>query len=52
MGVDNLLANISSLNPPSLEFHRKHGFRECGRFEKILTKFGQDLDIVWMQKRL
>lgn len=52
MGVDNLLANISSLNPPSLAFHRKHGFLECGRFEKILTKFGQDLDIVWMQKTL
>ena len=52
MGVDNLVANISSLNPPSLEFHKKHGFSECGRFEKILTKFGLDLDIVWMQKKL
>ena len=52
LGVDNLLANISALNPPSLAFHKKHGFRECGRFEKILAKFGQDLDIVWMQKRL
>jgi phosphinothricin acetyltransferase len=52
MGVDNLVANISSLNPASLEFHKKHGFRECGRFEKILTKFGLDLDIVWMQKKL
>lgn len=52
LGVDNLLANISSLNPPSLSFHRKHGFQECGRFEKILTKFDRDLDIVWMQKML
>ncbi len=52
IGVHTLLANISSLNPPSLAFHKKHGFRQCGRFEKILTKFGQDLDIVWMQKML
>ncbi len=52
MGVDNLLVNISSLNPPSLAFHKKHGFRECGRFEKILTKSGRDMDIVWMQKML
>lgn len=52
MGIDNLLANISSLNPPSLAFHKKHGFRECGRFEKILAKFGRDMDIVWMQKML
>ncbi len=52
LGVDNLLANISALNPQSLAFHEKHGFRQCGRFEKILTKFGQDLDIIWMQKRL
>lgn len=52
MGIGTLLANISSLNPPSLTFHQKQGFRECGRFRKILKKFGQDLDIVWMQKML
>jgi phosphinothricin acetyltransferase len=52
IGVDNFLANVSSLNPSSLAFHAKHGFRQCGRFEKILTKFGKDLDVVWMQKML
>jgi glyoxylase-like metal-dependent hydrolase (beta-lactamase superfamily II)/L-amino acid N-acyltransferase YncA len=52
LGIDNLLANISARNPQSLAFHEKRGFRQCGRFEKILTKFGQDVDIVWMQKRL
>lgn len=50
MGIDTLLANISSLNPPSLSFHAKHGFHECGRFGKISRKFGLDVDIVWMQK--
>jgi phosphinothricin acetyltransferase len=52
LGVDNLLANISALNPQSLSFHEKQGFRQCGRFEKILTKRGRDMDIIWMQKRI
>ncbi len=50
LGVRTLLANVSSFNPQSLAFHQKHGFRECGRFKKIVRKFGQDIDIVWMQK--
>ncbi len=52
LGVRTLLANVSSLNPQSLGFHQKQGFRECGRFKKIVRKFGQDMDIVWMQKML
>lgn len=51
-GVRTLLANVSALNPQSLAFHQKHGFRECGRFKRIVRKFGQDIDIVWMQKML
>lgn len=50
LGIDTILSNISSLNSPSIAFHKKHGFRECGRFHKISRKFGQDVDIVWMQK--
>ena len=50
LGIDTLLANISSHNQPSRAFHEKHGFRECGRFKRISRKFGQDVDIVWMQK--
>lgn len=45
-----LLANISSLNTPSLNFHLNHGFIECGRFQNIGTKFGKGFDVVWMQK--
>jgi L-amino acid N-acyltransferase YncA len=29
-GITNILASISSLNPGSIEFHRKNGFIECG----------------------
>ena len=48
--IEILLANISSINDQSLSFHRKHGFKDCGRFERIGSKFGKDFDIVWMQK--
>ncbi len=51
-GVDNLLASISSRNGFSLEFHRKHGFTECGRLRNVGRKFGEDFDVVWMQKMI
>lgn len=52
MGITTLLANISSLNKQSLKFHKKNGFKRCGTFRKIGTKFGGDFDVVWMQKTL
>jgi phosphinothricin acetyltransferase len=50
LGIDTLLAHISSRNQPSISFHKKQGFRECGRFQRISRKFGRDVDIIWMQK--
>jgi L-amino acid N-acyltransferase YncA len=52
MGIDTILANVSSLNESSLRFHERHGFAECGRFMGVAKKKGQDLDAVWMQKIL
>jgi L-amino acid N-acyltransferase YncA len=52
MGIDHLLANISSLNQESLQFHRKFGFQECGRFNGIGRKFGKDFDLIWMIKHI
>lgn len=52
LGVENLLANISSRNAESLAFHRKHGFEECGRFKAVGRKFGEEFDVVWMQRRV
>lgn len=52
LGIDSLMASISSHNEQSLSFHWKHGFAECGRFRHVGIKFGQDFDEVWMQKRL
>ena len=48
--IATLLANISSRNEQSIAFHRKQGFKDCGRFERIGSKFGKDFDVVWMQK--
>jgi L-amino acid N-acyltransferase YncA len=52
IGVDTLLASISSTNQISLDFHRKHGFRECGRFLRVGKKFEKDFDVIYMQKHL
>jgi L-amino acid N-acyltransferase YncA len=50
MEIKTLVAEISSLNETSLRFHEKMGFHECGRLKRIGRKFGQDFDIVLMQK--
>jgi L-amino acid N-acyltransferase YncA len=52
LGIDTILACVSSKNPESLRFHGKNGFRECGRFLKVGRKFREDFDVVWLQKRL
>lgn len=51
-GITSILASISSLNKPSIRFHEKNGFMECGRFEKIGEKNGQAFDVIYMQKML
>ncbi len=50
LSINSLLANISSLNERSIDFHLKNGFTECGRFKKIGRKHGRYFDVVWMQK--
>lgn len=52
MGIDTLLANISSLNEGSIRFHKKNGFIECGRFHAVGRKFDKDFDIVWMERKI
>ena len=50
MGINKLLANISSENSYSIEFHKKNGFIECGRFHHIGRKKNRHFDVVWMEK--
>ncbi|MBN3035894.1 MAG: N-acetyltransferase [Bacteroidales bacterium] len=52
IGIRNILASISSKNIPSINFHLKYGFTECGRFRDAGLKFGQYFDVVWMQRRI
>ena len=51
-GIKIILANIASVNEESLAFHIKNGFKECGRFEKIIKKKDKKFDIVRMQKMI
>ncbi len=52
LGIEVLLACISSRNEGSIHFHNQHGFCECGVFRNIGQKFGHSFDVVWMQKDL
>ncbi len=51
LGITNYLAHISSKNKQSLNFHKKHGFQEVGRFKDISVKLGESVDMVWVQKQ-
>lgn len=51
-GIRKLLADISSENLQSIQFHKKNGFTECGRFHAVGQKKGKDFDVVWMEKTL
>jgi L-amino acid N-acyltransferase YncA len=51
-GISSVLASISSLNEPSIQFHKRNGFIECGRFKKVGEKKGLSFDVVYMQKML
>ena len=52
IGINKLLADISSENLKSINFHKKNGFKECGRFHNVGKKKGKNFDIVWMEKTL
>jgi phosphinothricin acetyltransferase len=52
MGIDSILASVSSLNQASLNFHLRHGFKECGRFPRVGRKFGEDFDVVYMHLQI
>jgi L-amino acid N-acyltransferase YncA len=51
LGITNYLAHISSKNEQSLNFHKKHGFHEVGRFKDMSKKLGESIDMVWVQKQ-
>lgn len=52
IGVDNLVASGSSRNEARLDFYLKNGFSERGRFLNAGRKFGQNFDLVLLQRPL
>jgi phosphinothricin acetyltransferase len=50
LGVNCLVASVSSRNQESLEFHHKWGFTECGHLRDVGLKFGQTFGVVWFQR--
>lgn len=51
-GIQHILAEISSENQGSLNFHSKHGFKVCGTLENIGYKLDRKFDVIYMQKDL
>lgn len=52
MGIKRLLADISSENRHSINFHLKNGFSECGLLKNAGKKFDKYFNVVWMEKEL
>lgn len=52
LGIESILASVSSLNEPSINFHLKNGFVQCGTLSKVGKKLGREFDVVWLQRRV
>ena len=48
-GRHTLIAGMDSANQGSVDFHKKHGFEEVARFREVGYKFGEWLDVIFMQ---
>ena len=51
-GYHVMIAGIDSSNELSLKFHRSFGFEEVAHFREVGHKFGQWLDVIFLQKML
>lgn len=52
IGITDLVAEVSSENHGSIEFHKKHGFHIVGELKNIGVKFNRKFSIVYMQKKI
>jgi phosphinothricin acetyltransferase len=52
IGIDSILACISSLNENSLNFHYRNGFQLSGTLYNIGKKFNRDFSVHLMQKTI
>ncbi len=51
-GHRTIIGGVSADQTPSLEFHRRHGFVDVAHFRQVGYKFGQWLDVVYLQLML
>jgi len=52
LGHHTIIAGVSGDQEPSMALHAKHGFVEVGRMREVVLKFGQWLDVVYLQRDL
>jgi phosphinothricin acetyltransferase len=52
MGLHAIVAGISADNTASLNLHAQFGFVEVAHYKETIYKFGQWLDVVYMEKLL
>jgi phosphinothricin acetyltransferase len=52
LGLHTILAGISADNEASLKLHAKFGFEKVAHFRETVYKFGQWIDVVYMEKLL
>ncbi|MGM9531013.1 GNAT family N-acetyltransferase [Intestinibacter sp.] len=50
MGITTIIAEVSSENHGSIDFHKKHGFYVAGELKNIGMKFDRKFSVVHMQK--
>jgi phosphinothricin acetyltransferase len=51
-GHHTVIGMIASDQPPSLALHERFGFEKVAHLREVGEKFGQRLDVVFMQKML
>ncbi len=52
MGLHAILAGISGDNQASLKLHAQFGFEKVAHYKETIYKFGQWLDVIYMEKLL
>jgi Sortase and related acyltransferases len=52
MKLHAILAGISADNKASIKLHAQFGFEKVAHFQETIYKFGQWLDVVYMEKVL
>ena len=51
-GLKNLVAGICSENTESIKLFERNGYLPVAHFKGIGYKFGRELDVVYLQKKL